>query len=201
VAFATPPGTRCQADSTVAATRRLTNQDCVTSDYDLLLMGTGFETKRIFITGGAGFLGGAVQAALRARGVTDIVSPTSAEVDFLDPTAAHAAIEASQPDILIHLAARVGGIGANMNAPASLYLENLVLGTNVIEAARHASVDKTLVVGTIAPTRNTPRFHSRNPRSGPVTPRRPTHRTALPNSPNSFTCKRIERNTARTVST
>ncbi len=149
MAFATPPGTRCQADSTVAATRRLTNQDCVTSDYDLLHMGTGFETKRIFITGGAGFLGGAVQAALRARGVTDIVSPTSAEVDFLDPTAAHAAIEASQPDILIHLAARVGGIGANMNAPASLYLENLVLGTNVIEAARHASVDKTLVVGTI----------------------------------------------------
>ncbi|MGB1506060.1 MAG: GDP-L-fucose synthase family protein [Acidimicrobiales bacterium] len=119
------------------------------SDYDLLLMGTGFETKRIFITGGTGFLGSAVQTALRDRGVTDICSPSSADVDFRDPTAARTAIEANEPDIVIHLAARVGGIGANMAAPATLYLENLVLGTNVIEAARHAGVEKTLVVGTI----------------------------------------------------
>ena len=119
------------------------------SDYDLLLMGTGFETKRIFITGGTGLLGSAVQTALRDRGVTDICSPSSADVDFRDPTAARTAIEANEPDIVIHLAARVGGIGANMAAPATLYLENLVLGTNVIEAARHAGVDKTLVVGTI----------------------------------------------------
>ena len=119
------------------------------SDYDLLLMGTGFETKRIFITGGTGFLGSAVQTALRDRGVTDICSPSSVDVDFRDPTAARTAIEANEPDIVIHLAARVGGIGANMAAPATLYLENLVLGTNVIEAARHAGVDKTLVVGTI----------------------------------------------------
>jgi len=119
------------------------------SDYDLLLMGTGFETKRIFITGGTGFLGRAVQTALTDRGVIDICSPSSADVDFRDPTAARTAIETNAPDIVIHLAARVGGIGANMAAPATLYLENLVLGTNVIEAARHAGVDKTLVVGTI----------------------------------------------------
>ncbi len=112
-------------------------------------MGTGFETKRFFITGGTGFLGGAVQAALRDRGVTDILAPSSAEVDFRDPTASHAAIEAAKPDIVIHLAARVGGIGANLRSPANLYLENLMLGTNVIEASRHAGVDKTVVVGTI----------------------------------------------------
>lgn len=112
-------------------------------------MGTGFEAKRVLITGGTGFLGGAVQAALRARGVTDIVTPSSAEVDFCDAAAAQTSIEAAKPDIVIHLAARVGGIGANMAAPASLYLENLMLGTNVIEAARHAGVDKTVVVGTI----------------------------------------------------
>ena len=112
-------------------------------------MGTGFETKRFFITGGTGFLGGAVQAALRARGVTEIITPSSREVDFRDAAAAQAAIEAAEPDIVLHLAARVGGIGANMAAPASLYLENLMLGTNVIEASRHAGVDKTVVVGTI----------------------------------------------------
>ena len=63
------------------------------SDYDLLLMGTGFETKRIFITGGTGFLGRAVQTALTDRGVTDICAPSSADVDFRDPTAARTAIE------------------------------------------------------------------------------------------------------------
>ena len=76
-------------------------------------MGTGFETKRFFITGGTGFLGGAVQAALRARGVTEIITPSSREVDFRDAAAAQAAIEAAEPDIVLHLAARVGGIGAN----------------------------------------------------------------------------------------
>ncbi len=112
-------------------------------------MGTGFETKRFFITGGTGFLGGAVQAALWDRGVTDILAPSSAEVDFRDAIASHAAIDAAKPDIVIHLAARVGGIGANIRSPANLYLENLMLGTNVIEASRHAGVDKTVVVGTI----------------------------------------------------
>lgn len=112
-------------------------------------MGTGFEAKRVLITGGTGFLGRAVQAALRARGVTDVLTPSSAEVDFCDAAAAQTSIEAAEPDVVIHLAARVGGIGANMAAPASLYLENLMLGTNVIEASRHAGVAKTVVVGTI----------------------------------------------------
>ena len=63
--------------------------------------------------------------------------------------ATNSAIADAAPDIVRHLAARVGGIGANMAAPADLYLDNLLLGTNVIEAARHAGVEKTVVVGTI----------------------------------------------------
>jgi len=121
----------------------------VTTSYDLLPMSSPFERQRFFLTGGTGFLGGAVQVALRQRGVTDIVAPSSAEVDFRDRAAADAAIADSRPDIVIHLAARVGGIGANMAAPADLYLENLLLGTNVIEAARLADVAKIVVVGTI----------------------------------------------------
>ena len=108
-----------------------------------------FETQRIFLTGGTGFLGHAVQAALRARGVTDVLAPSSAELDLLDRAAADRAMADAAPDCVIHLAARVGGIGANMATPASLYLENLMLGTNAIEAARAAGVGKIVVVGTI----------------------------------------------------
>ena len=108
-----------------------------------------FESKRIFVTGGTGFLGGAVRRALAVRGVTDVIAPSSADLDLRNPAAATEAIADAAPDIVLHLAARVGGIGANMAAPADLYLENLLLGTNVIEAARHAGVEKTVVVGTI----------------------------------------------------
>ncbi|MEQ8840631.1 MAG: GDP-L-fucose synthase [Acidimicrobiales bacterium] len=108
-----------------------------------------FEDQRILLTGGTGFLGQAVQSALAARGVTDVIAPTSTDVDFTDRAAADAAIADTAPDCVIHMAARVGGIGANMSNPASLYLENLMLGTNVIEASRHAGVAKTVVVGTI----------------------------------------------------
>lgn len=112
-------------------------------------MVAAFETQRVFLTGGSGFLGHAVQRALAARGVDDVVAPTSAEVDLLDRSQADRAIAETAPDVVIHLAARVGGIGANMENPGSLYLDNLMLGTNVIEAARAADVAKTVVVGTI----------------------------------------------------
>ncbi len=108
-----------------------------------------FETLRFFVTGGAGFLGRAVQVALCARGATDLIAPTSQEVDLLDYAATTAAIADSAPDVVIHLAARVGGIGANLAAPADLFLENLLLGTNVIEGARANGVTKTVVIGTI----------------------------------------------------
>lgn len=112
-------------------------------------MGTAFESKRFLLTGGTGFLGGSVRRALEARGATEISAPSSSEVDFRDPTATTRAFDDARPDIVIHLAARVGGIGANIEAPASIYLENLQLGTNVIEAARAAAVEKTVVVGTV----------------------------------------------------
>jgi GDP-L-fucose synthase len=112
-------------------------------------MSESIADKRIFLTGGTGFLGRAVRRVLDQRGVGTTIAPSSAEVDLLHRVAADEAIRDADPDIVIHLAARVGGIGANMARPADLYLENLLLGTNVIEAARAAGVAKTVVVGTI----------------------------------------------------
>jgi len=105
--------------------------------------------RRFFLTGGTGFLGSAVRAVLAARGVADVTAPSSLEVDFRDTAATQEAISDNAPHTVIHMAARVGGIGANLTAPAQLYLENMELGTNVIEAARKAGVAKTVVVGTI----------------------------------------------------
>ncbi len=110
---------------------------------------TDFTSGRVFVTGGTGFLGRAVLAALRHRGVRDVIAPSSEQVDLLDSDAARAAIAQAKPHTVIHLAARVGGIGANMTRPADLYLQNMLLGINVIEAARAAGVSKTVVVGTI----------------------------------------------------
>lgn len=108
-----------------------------------------FASGRVFVTGGTGFLGRAVVAALLRRGVRDVIAPSSRQIDLLDGDAARAAVVRAEPHTVIHLAARVGGIGANMVRPADLYLQNLLLGINVIEAARAAGVGKTVVVGTI----------------------------------------------------
>ncbi len=105
--------------------------------------------RDVVVTGGAGFLGRRVVARLTDAGAR-VVAPRSAEFDLTTPGAAEAMLAASEPSIVVHLAARVGGIGFNMEHPAPLYLDNLLMGTHVIEAARHApSVDKTVLVGTV----------------------------------------------------
>jgi GDP-L-fucose synthase len=107
-----------------------------------------FSGKRICVTGGAGFLGGVVCRKLAARGA-ELFVPRSRDYDLTDPSAVAMMYEDAAPNIMIHLAARVGGIGANMARPADLYLSNLVMGTYVIEEARKRGVEKTVLVGTI----------------------------------------------------
>jgi GDP-L-fucose synthase len=105
--------------------------------------------RRVVVTGGSGFLGRAVQAGLAGRGADHALVPTSSEYDLRDRDAVAQLFADLQPDLVIHLAARVGGIGANQARPADLYLDNLLMGTFVIDEARLRGTPKTVVVGTI----------------------------------------------------
>src|SRR5690242_4932107 len=111
-------------------------------------MSTFWKNRLVLVTGGSGFLGRPVVAKLRDRGARVVVA-RSAEHDLTQRGRADALLDETRPDLLIHLAARVGGIGANMARPAELYLDNLLMGTYVLEAARTANVAKSVLVGTI----------------------------------------------------
>lgn len=104
---------------------------------------------RVLVTGGAGFLGGQVVAELRARGASHIVTPRSREVDLTDAAATRRLFEAERPDLVLHLAAKVGGIGANQKFPGTFFRDNMAMGLNVIEEARRAATQKVVIAGTI----------------------------------------------------
>ena len=112
-------------------------------------MGAFWADRRVLVTGGRGFLGRAVLAGLEARSAPHVVAPGSADYDLRRADAAEAMFADVEPDLVIHLAARVGGIGANQKRPADLYLDNLLMGTYVLEEARRRATPKTVMIGTI----------------------------------------------------
>ena len=103
--------------------------------------------KRVVVTGGAGFLGTHVVARLRERGATDIVVPRSADLNLVERAACRRAVKGA--DVVIHLAARVGGIGYNQASPGMLFFDNLMMGAQVMEEARLGGVEKFVAVGTV----------------------------------------------------
>ena len=111
-------------------------------------MSAFWRDRRVLVTGGNGFLGSVVVHQLRAAGA-DVAAPRKADYDLTRPGRAEAMLAEHRPTHVIHLAARVGGIGYNQAAPAPLYLDNLLMGTHVIEAARGAGIEKTVLLGTV----------------------------------------------------
>ena len=112
-------------------------------------MGKTLAGLRIVVTGGAGFLGAEVVDELRRRGATDLVVPRSSRTDLTDATATRALFAESRPDLVLHLAARVGGIGANRRLPGTFFRDNMAMGLNVLEEARRAGTSKVVIAGTI----------------------------------------------------
>jgi GDP-L-fucose synthase len=105
--------------------------------------------KRIVVTGGRGFLGSFVVEKLRERGAAEIFAPTSSQYDLVDRQACRQLIADTQPDLVFHLAARVGGIGANQKNPGRFLFENAMMALHLFEECRLAGVKKLVAAGTI----------------------------------------------------
>jgi GDP-L-fucose synthase len=108
-----------------------------------------WETRRVVVTGGHGFLGSFVVDKLRAAGAKEVVVPRSDKHDLRIQTEALRLYTDARPDIVIHLAAVVGGIGANRKNPGRFFHDNAIMGLNVIEAARITGIEKFVCAGTI----------------------------------------------------
>ena len=110
---------------------------------------TNITNKRIVVTGGAGFLGEQVVNKLRARGCKDIFIPRKKEYDLVQQKYVKKLYKNAKPDIVIHLAALVGGIGANKENPGKFFYDNLMMGVQLIEEGRLNKIEKFVATGTI----------------------------------------------------
>jgi GDP-L-fucose synthase len=112
-------------------------------------MGNSLQGKRIAVTGGGGFLGGVVVGKLRERGCEDVFVVRKRDYDLVKGEDVERLYRDARPEVVIHLAAVVGGIGANRENPGRYFYENIMMGVQLIEAARLNGVEKFVQVGTI----------------------------------------------------
>jgi GDP-L-fucose synthase len=108
-----------------------------------------FEEKRVVVTGGAGFLGSFILEKLKARGCKNILVPTVEEYNLIEREGIVRMYDDMKPDIVIHLAAVVGGIGANREHPGKFFYENLMMGIQLIEEGRLRNLEKMVAIGSV----------------------------------------------------
>jgi len=108
-----------------------------------------FPYERVVVTGGAGFLGRFIVDRLRAQQGVEVFAPRSAEYNLVAAADIKRLYADTRPDLVIHLAAVVGGIGANQKNPGKFFYENLMMGVQLIEEARHHNVNKFVALGTV----------------------------------------------------
>jgi GDP-L-fucose synthase len=108
-----------------------------------------WRDKRVVVTGGAGFLGSFVLEKLRQRDCKTVVVPRSKDYDLRDRDAIVRLFREARPDLIIHLAATVGGIGANQANPGRFFYDNAIMGIQLMECARQFGLEKFVAVGTV----------------------------------------------------
>jgi GDP-L-fucose synthase len=105
--------------------------------------------KRVCVTGGAGFLGSYVLEKLEARGAKNVFVPKIEDYNLVRPEDVKEVLAKSKPDIMLHLAANVGGIGANRERPAEFFYDNLMMGVQLLHESYKAGVEKFVAIGTV----------------------------------------------------
>jgi len=108
-----------------------------------------WQNRRVCVTGGAGFLGSFVTEKLRQRGANEIFIPRYPEYDLVQPQDVERLLDDARPDVIIHLAAHVGGIGANRLHPAEFFYDNLMMGVQLMHQAWKRGVEKFVAIGTV----------------------------------------------------
>ena len=108
-----------------------------------------WQKKRVLVTGGAGFLGSYLVEKLRKSGCQSVFVPRSKDYNLGEMEAVKRVYKDSKPDIVIHLAARVGGIGANRAHPGKFFYDNLMMGVQMMEVGRQFGIEKFVALGTV----------------------------------------------------